>query len=160
MAPIGTVSYVVGKSIPYFAISYASALFIVFAAMLLFDMPMRGSWAGLLGSLSLYVIGALGTGLLVSTLADSQSMAFLMSLLISMLPTIILSGFIFPIASMPAPIQLVSFIVPARYFLVILRGIVLKGAEVTQFAPQFGALVIYAMAVLGLASLRLAKERG
>jgi ABC-2 type transport system permease protein len=160
MAPIGTVSYVVGKSIPYFAISYASALFIVFAAMLLFDMPMRGSWAGLLAVLSLYVIGALGTGLLVSTLADSQSMAFLMSLLISMLPTIILSGFIFPIASMPTPIQLVSFIVPARYFLVVLRGIVLKGAEVSQFGPQFGALVIYAVAVLGLASLRLAKERG
>lgn len=160
MAPIDTVSYVVGKTIPYFVISYASALFIVFAAMWLFGMPMRGSWPGLLLSLSLYVIGALGTGLLVSTLVDSQALAFLISLLLSLLPTLILSGFIFPIKSMPVPIQVISFIVPARYFLIILRGIVLKGADVLVFVPQFGALVAYALIVLGLASLRLAKERG
>jgi ABC-2 type transport system permease protein len=160
MAPIDTVSYVVGKAIPYFVISYASALFIIFAAMWLFGMPMRGSWPGLLAALSLYVVGALGTGLLVSTLVDSQALAFLISLLLSLLPTLILSGFIFPLASMPAPIQVISYIVPARYFLVILRGVVLKGADLLVFAPQFGALVVYALAVLGLASLRLAKERG
>lgn len=160
MAPIDTLSYVVGKTIPYFAISYASALFIVFAAMLLFGMPMRGSWPGLLGALSLYVIGALGTGLLVSTLVDSQALAFLISLIVSLLPTVILSGFIFPISAMPYPIQLITTIVPARYFLVVLRGIVLKGAEVNIFAAEFGALTVYAVAVLGLSSLRLAKERG
>lgn len=160
MAPIDTLSYVIGKTIPYFAISFASALFIIFAAMVLFEMPMRGSWPGLLGALSLYVIGALGTGLLVSTMVDSQALAFLISLILSLLPTVILSGFIFPIASMPYPIQVISHVVPARYFLVILRGIVLKGADVAVFAPQLGALAIYAAAVLGLSSLRLAKERG
>jgi ABC-2 type transport system permease protein len=159
MAPVNTVSYVVGKTIPYFVISYISALFIIFAAMALFGLPMRGSWPGLLGALSLYVVGALGTGLLVSTLVDSQSLAFLISLLLAMLPTLILSGFIFPIAAMPIPIQVISSIVPARYFLVVLRGIVLKGADVIMFAPQLGALAIYAVGVLGLASLRLAKER-
>jgi ABC-2 type transport system permease protein len=160
MAPISTVSYVVGKTIPYFVISFASAVLIVLAAMLLFDLPMRGSWAGLVLAVSLFIVAALGTGLLVSTLVDSQALAFLASLLISLLPTMILSGFVFPIASMPAPIQVITYIVPARYFLVVLRGIVLKGVELQAFAPQIGALVAYSVVVLGLASLRLARERG
>lgn len=160
MAPIDAVSYIVGKTLPYFIISFVSALFIIFAAMWLFGMPMRGSWPALLGALSLYVVGALGTGLLVSTLVDSQALAFLVSLILSLLPTMILSGFVFPIASMPWPIQVISHIVPARYFLVILRGIVLKGTEVSIFAGQFAALAAYGVVVLALASLRLAKERG
>ena len=160
MAPINTVSYVVGKTIPYFVISYASALFIIFAAMLLFGMPMRGSWPGLLGALSLYVLGALGTGLLISTIVDSQLLAFLVSTLTSVLPAVLLSGFIFPISSMPIAIQVITHIVPARYFLVILRGVVLKGAELAIFSSEIAALVLYGVAVLGLASLRLAKERG
>ena len=73
--------------------------------MLLFDLPVRGSWLLLLCAVSLFLVGALGTGLLVSTLVDSQALAFLIGLLISLLPTFVLSGFIFPIASMPVPIQ-------------------------------------------------------
>ncbi len=160
MAPISTVSYVVGKTIPYFVISFASALLIVIAAMFLFDLPMRGSWVGLLVAVSLFIVAALGTGLLVSTLVDSQALAFLVSLLLSLLPTMILSGFVFPIASMPAPIQVITYIVPARYFLVVLRGIVLKGVALPMLAEQVAALALYSVAVLGLASLRLAKERG
>jgi ABC-2 type transport system permease protein len=160
MAPINTVSYVVGKTIPYFVVSFASALLIIVAAMLLFGLPMRGSWPALLASLSLFLVAALGTGLLVSTLVDSQALAFLISLMVSLLPTMILSGFIFPISSMPVPIQMITRIVPARYFLVILRGIVLKGADAAIYAQEYGALVVYAVAVLGLASLRLARERG
>ena len=160
MAPISTVSYVIGKTIPYFLISFASAVLIILAAMVLFDLPMRGSWVGLIAALSLFVVTALGTGLLVSTLVDSQALAFLISLLVSLLPTLILSGFIFPISSMPLPIQYITYIVPARYFLVVLRGIVLKGVELHTVAVQMGALVVYAVAVLGLSSVRLARERG
>jgi ABC-2 type transport system permease protein len=160
MAPISTVSYVVGKTIPYFFISLLSAFFIIGAAMVLFDLPVRGSWPLLVWVVALYVISALGTGLLVSTLVDSQALAFLIGLLISLLPTFILSGFIFPIASMPVPIQVVSYVVPARYFLVALRGILLKGIGVDALAPQIGALALFSVVVLGLASLRLAKERG
>jgi ABC-2 type transport system permease protein len=160
MAPINTVSYVAGKTLPYFVISYVSALLIIFAAMLLFGLPMRGSWIALLAALGLYVLGGLGTGMLVSTLVDSQALAFLLGLLLALLPTLILSGFIFPIASMPIPIQVITYVVPARYFLVVLRGVVLKGAEAAVFGPQYGALLIYALAVMGLASVRLARERG
>ncbi len=160
MAPINTVSYVVGKTIPYFAISLLSAFLIIFAAMALFGLPVRGSWLLLLAAVSLFLTGALGTGLLVSTLVDSQALAFLIGLLISLLPTFLLSGFIFPISSMPVPVQLVTLIVPARYFLGALRGIVLKGVGLDIVAPQFMALAIYAFVTLGLASIRLAKERG
>jgi ABC-2 type transport system permease protein len=82
-----------------------------------------------------------------------------MALLISLLPTIMLSGFIFPISSMPYALQVVTYVVPARYFLVALRGIVLKGSELGHLVTPLVALSIYATAMLGLASVRLARER-
>jgi ABC-2 type transport system permease protein len=128
--------------------------------MSLFGLPMRGNWLALLLAMSLFLVGALGTGLLISTVAESQQVAFQMALLISLLPTMMLSGFIFPISSMPGFLQTVTYAVPARYFLVALRGIVLKGSELSHLILPLAALSIYAAAVLGLASLRLAKERG
>jgi ABC-2 type transport system permease protein len=159
MAPIDTFSFVVGKSIPYFFISLASAALIILAAMVLFGLPMRGNWLSLLFAMSLFISGALGTGLLISTVAETQQIAFQAALLTSFLPTLMLSGFIFPISSMPHALQLVTTIVPARYFLVALRGIVLKGTSLTLLWPQMAALVIYALAMLLLASVRLARER-
>jgi ABC-2 type transport system permease protein len=159
MAPIDTFSFVVGKSIPYFFISLASAALIILAAMALFGLPMRGNWLSLLFALSLFISGALGTGLLISTVAETQQIAFQAALLTSFLPTLMLSGFIFPISSMPHALQLVTTIVPARYFLVALRGIVLKGTAITLLWPQMAALVIYALAMLTLASVRLAREK-
>jgi ABC-2 type transport system permease protein len=159
MAPIDTFSFVVGKSIPYFFISLASAALIILAAMALFGLPMRGSWLSLLFAQSLFIIGALGTGLVISTVAETQQVAFQAALLSSFLPTLMLSGFIFPISSMPRALQLVTTIVPARYFLIALRGIVLKGTPLTLLWPQMAALSIYALATLTLASVRLAKER-
>ena len=157
--PIDTFSFVIGKTIPYFIISLSSAALIILASMALFGLPMRGNWLSLLVALSLFLIGALGTGLLISTVARTQQIAFQLALLISLLPTIMLSGFIFPIASMPAGLQAVTYAVPARYFLIALRGIVLKGSALAPLAVQLLALSIYAAAVLGLASLRLARER-
>ncbi len=160
MAPINTVSYVVGKTIPYLGISFVSAMGIVLAAMALFQLPMRGSWAVLLLAVLVFLVGALGTGLLISTLVQSQLLAFQIVLIATFLPSFILSGFIFPIASMPAPIRAVTYIVPARYFLTALRGIVLKGVGVSVVWGSLVALAIYATCVLGLASVRLARQRG
>ena len=137
MAPIGTFSFIVGKTVPYFLISLASAGLIILASMVLFGLPMRGNWLSLLLAVSL----------------------FLIALLISLLPTLILSGFIFPISSMPRALQLVTNVVPARYFLVALRGIVLKGASIAHLIGPLVALAIYAAVMLSLASLRLARER-
>jgi ABC-2 type transport system permease protein len=102
MAPLGAASFILGKTIPYYLLSLVSALVILVAAMILFGLPMRGSWLVLLGTTSLYLVGALGLGLLVSSLSETQQVAFQLAALISFLPTLMLSGFIFPIASMPA----------------------------------------------------------
>jgi ABC-2 type transport system permease protein len=159
MAPIDTVSFIAGKTLPYFLISLASATLIIVASMVLFGLPMLGNWLALLLAMSLFLVGALGTGLLISTVAESQQVAFQMALLISLLPTIMLSGFIFPIAGMPAFLRGVTYVVPARYFLVALRGIVLKGSELSHLTVPLLALTAYAVAMLGLASLRLSRER-
>ncbi len=159
MAPIGTTSFIIGKTIPYFFIALASAGLIIAAAMLLFGLPMRGSWLSLLVALALFLVGALATGLLISMVSDTQQVAFQLALLISFLPTIMLSGFIFPISSMPRALQAVTLLVPARYFLVVLRGIVLKGAPLTQYGIELGALAGYAALTLGLSSIGLGRSR-
>ena len=159
MAPIDTFSFIVGKALPYFLISLASAALILLAAMALFGLPMRGSWISLFVAISLFIAGALATGLLISTVAETQQVAFQAALLTSFLPTLLLSGFIFPISSMPHALQIITTIVPARYFIVALRGIVLKGTSVTLLWPQMAALVVYVLAMVTLASVRLAKEK-
>jgi ABC-2 type transport system permease protein len=158
MSPLGASSFIVGKTIPYFVLSLASSLAIVLVAMVLFDMPMRGSWFLLLLSLALFLVGALGLGLLISSVASTQQVAFQLALLASFLPTLMLSGFIFPIASMPAFLRAVTYIVPARYFLVALRGIVLKGVGLPMIWVDLLALVVYAAVVLTLASVRLRRQ--
>ena len=160
MAPIDTVSFLIGKTIPYFLIALTSSALIVAASMGLFGLPMRGNWLTLFAASSVFLFGALATGLLISTIADSQQLAFQMALLISFLPTLMLSGFIFPINSMPRALQLITHLVPARYFLIALRGILLKGTAFGQLLPQLGALAVYATVMLGLASARLARSDG
>ena len=158
MAPLGAVSFVAGKTVPYFVVSLLSAFVIILVAMALFGMPMRGSWLVLLLALSLFLVGALGLGLLISSVADTQQVAFQLALLVSFLPTLMLSGFIFPIASMPRFLQLVTYAVPARYFLIALRGIVLKGAGLAAYAADLLALTAFATIVMALASIRLRRQ--
>jgi ABC-2 type transport system permease protein len=149
---------VAGKTVPYFFISLASSFSIIGLGMLLFGLPMRGSWLTLVAAVSLFLVAALAMGLLVSAVAQTQQVAFQVALLTSFLPTLMLSGFIFPIASMPAFLQVVTYAVPARYFLVVLRAIILKGAGLVTFWQELAALALFAAIVLGLASLRLRRE--
>lgn len=158
MSPISPLPYILGKTLPYLVISFVSAVIVILAAMLLFDLPMRGSWALLCLAIGLFLIGAQAQGLLISTIAESQQVAFQVALLSSLLPTMILSGFIFPISSMPVVVQWITHIVPARYFLVALRAIVLKGADLSAFWQQMMALAIFATVATALASLRLRRE--
>jgi ABC-2 type transport system permease protein len=158
MAPLGPLPYVLGKTAPYFLVSLASATGIVVVAMLLFDLPMRGSWLVLVATVSLFLVGALGLGVLISTVAESQQVAFQIALLTSFMPTLMLSGFIFPISSMPEFLQIVTHAVPARYFLVALRGIVLKGVGPSLFWADLVALTVFATVTIGLASLRLRRQ--
>ena len=158
MSPIGALPYVLGKTAPYFVISLMAAMGVVLLSMLLFGLPMRGSWLVLLASVSLFLVGALAFGVFISTIADTQEVAFQIALLTSYLPTLMLSGFIFPIASMPAFLQGVTYIVPARYFLVMLRSILLKGLGPAAFWEDLLALAVFATVMLALASIRLRRQ--
>lgn len=160
MSPVGPFAYVIGKTVPYFVVSLISSMGIIGLSMWLFDLPMRGSGSMLLVAVSVFLVGALAFGVLISTLAETQQVAFQLALLTSYLPTLMLSGFIFPISSMPAALQAITYAVPARYFLIALRGIVLKGVGVAVFWRELAALVVFASLVLVLASLRLKREWG
>ena len=158
MAPVSPAVYVLGKTVPYLVLSFVSALLIVLVAMLLFDLPMRGSWALLCLAIALFLVGAQAQGLVISSVAQNQQVAFQLALLSSFLPTFILSGFIFPITSMPTPIQVITHVVPARYFILALRAILLKGAALSSFWEALAALGLFAVIMLGLASVRLRRE--
>jgi ABC-2 type transport system permease protein len=158
VAPLRTWELIVGKTVPYLGISLVATFIILLAARVLFGVVIRGPYLDLLGAVLLYLFGALGFGLFISTLANTQVLAFQAGLIASMLPAILLSGFIFQIRIMPAWLQIVTYLVPARYFLVILRGIILKGEGLASYWPQVFALVLYAIAVVSLSSLRLARR--
>ena len=147
-----------GKTIPYLVISLAATGIILVAARILFGVTVRGSYLDLFLATVVYLVGALAWGLLVSSMSRSQAMAFQVGSLTSMLPAIFLSGFIFPIRAMPEALQVVTYAVPARYFLVILRGIILKGAPLTTYRADLAFLVLYGAVVLAIAWRRLARE--
>ena len=158
VAPLRTWELIVGKTVPYLGISLVATLIILVAARGLFGVEIRGPYLDLLVAVLLYLFGALGFGLFISTIANTQAFAFQAGLIASMLPAILLSGFIFQIRIMPVPLQVVTYLVPARYFLVILRGIILKGEGLATYWPQVAALVLYGVATVALASLRLARR--
>jgi ABC-2 type transport system permease protein len=148
----------VGKTIPYLAISLLATVIILLAARVLFGVVVRGSYLDLFAVTFVYLVGALGLGLLVSSVADSQAMAFQLGAATSMLPSILLSGFIFPIRSMPAVVRGLTYAVPARYFLVVLRGVILKGAGLAPYLTDLAFLLAYALVVIGLAFARLTRK--
>lgn len=160
VAPLRTWELILGKTVPYLGISLVATFIILLAARVLFGVEIRGPYLDLFVAVLLYLFGALAFGLFISTVADTQAFAFQAGLIASMLPAILLSGFIFEIRMMPAWLQAITYLVPARYFLVILRGVILKGEGLVTYWPQVGALVLYALATVALASLRLARREG
>jgi ABC-2 type transport system permease protein len=158
VAPLGTVQILVGKTLPYLVISLAATAIILASARLLFGVAVRGSYLDLFLATVLYLLGGFCMGLLISTIARTQAVAFQMGILVSMLPTLLLSGFVFPIRNMPLFLQALSHLVPARFFLEILRGIMLKGTTLAPYWPQVGALALLTLAMLAMASLRFARK--
>jgi ABC-2 type transport system permease protein len=159
VAPLRTVELILGKTLPYLFISFAASIIILLAARVLFGVEVRGPYLALMAATLLYLIGALGLGILISTMADSQAVAFQGGLLVSLLPAMLLSGFIFQIRAMPELLQVITYAIPARYYLVILRGVIIKGSGLGPYLDQMAGLALFAVATLGLASLRLAREK-
>ncbi len=127
VSPLKPFQVIVGKVVPYIFLSVINAVVIIVLSIFVFQMPVQGSLF-LLGAESiLFIINALSLGILISTIAATQQTAMMVSLMGLMLPVILLSGFIFPINSMPFPLQVISNIIPAKWFIIILKGIMLKG---------------------------------
>ncbi|HEX6852149.1 MAG TPA: ABC transporter permease [Candidatus Polarisedimenticolaceae bacterium] len=149
---------ILGKVLPFLGISLLATIVILVTARLLFGVEIKGPYLHLFAVTLLYLLGALGWGLFVSSLADTQAMAFQVGTISSMLPAIFLSGFIFPIRSMPEPLQWVTYAVPARYYLIALRGIILKGEGLGPYLEDVLFLAAYATIILTLAWVRLVKR--
>lgn len=160
VSPLKPGELIVGKLVPYAVISLFSTAMVILASQILFDMPVKGSYFLLFVASFLYLCSALGMGLLISTLVRSQEVAFLVVSLVTLLPTFILSGFVFPISNMPWLVQGFTYIVPARYFLVALRGIMLKGVGMEAFGDQMLMLAAFAVLNLLAGTLRLKKIMG
>lgn len=159
VAPIHTYELILGKTLPYLVVSFGATLIILLAARVLFGVEVKGPYLDLFAATLLYLVGALALGLLISTVSDSQNMAFQLGLLTSLLPAILLSGFIFQIRSMPVWLRAITHLIPARYYLVILRGIILKGSGLSPYWDQMGYLALFTLLALSLASVRLAQEQ-
>ena len=146
VSPLRPVEIIVGKVLPYLALAFANVLTALAAARLVFAVPFRGSLPLLLGASMLYSIVSLGIGVLVASRAPSQRAAMLIALLATMLPSTLLSGMVFPIASLPVPLWLLSHVIPARWFIVVARGVMLKGVGLAHLWPEL--LVLAAMTVV------------
>ncbi len=155
VSPIRPLELIVGKTIPYAAVSLAVTVAVLAASYLLFGVAVRGSYLLLLLVILLFLLACLGLGLLISTLVSTQQMAFTVSGLITVLPTFILSGFVFPIRNMPLPIQAITFLFPARFFLAALRSVIIKGTGLAAFWEQALGLAAFAFATLALSTLRM-----
>jgi ABC-2 type transport system permease protein len=154
VSPVRPLEIVVGKVAPYVLLAFLDGAAILLFGHLWFGVPLRGS-AVLLGLLTVpYVLAALGIGLVISAGARTQQVAMMGSLVASVLPSVLLSGFIFPIESMPWVLRLISRLVPARYYLVIIRGIVLKGIGLRYLAADAGVLLALGLLLTGISVRR------
>jgi ABC-2 type transport system permease protein len=154
VSPIKPFEVIAGKVLPYIVLAFVVAMMIVTVGHFWFKVPLVGSLAYLMIFSVLFLFTALALGLLISTLVSTQQIAIMLSLLLTLLPTIMLSGFIFPVASMPRVLQFVSYIIPATHFLVIIRGVMLKGTGVADLWVHIAAL-----AAIGLTFTVLAAKR-
>jgi ABC-2 type transport system permease protein len=159
VSPLGSLEMIIGKTIPYTVVALFVAAFTLFISMAVFGIEVKGNYLMLFGATLIFLIASLSIGIFISTVADSQQVAFQLASIATMLPTFILSGFIFPIESMPWPVQILTNITPAKFYIVILRSIMLKGVGIEAFWKQIVSLVIFAAVFLGIATLRTRRAK-
>ena len=158
VTPLGRWELILGKLLPYALVGFIDVLLVLTVAVYWFEVPLRGSVWLLLGASMIYLLCTLSLGLLVSTISATQQQAMMTATFFFLVPMMYLSGFIFPIENMPPVIQAITTIIPLRYFLVIVRGIFLKGVGWDVLWPQFAALAGWGVMVLALAAVRSRKR--
>lgn len=156
VTPITQIEFILGKTIPFALIGFADVILITVIGVFWFEVPIRGSLLLLFVATALYIMTTLGVGLYISTVSQTQQQA-MMSTFFFYFPAVLLSGFMFPIANMPVVVQWLTYLNPLRYFLVIIRGIFLKGIGSEILWPQMFVLAIMGVVTLWLASRRFQK---
>jgi len=158
VSPISPFELIAGKTLPYIFISLIASILVMLASYILFGIYIKGSYILLFIITLIFLTGTLGMGILISTIAETQQVAFLLSVLSTLLPAFLLSGFVFPIRNMPVAIQVITYVLPVRYYLVVLRNIILKGSGLYAYWDQVLFLIGFAVLMLGVSSIRLAKS--
>jgi ABC-2 type transport system permease protein len=157
-SPVGRLEIVIGKLLPYLVLGLVEFQLVLAFGVTAFDLPIRGS--GLLLSVAgvLFLLGMLGQGLLISVVTKNQLVATQAGALSALLPSLLLSGMIFPLDSMPLPLQALAKLIPAQYLLHALRGILLKGNGLAEVWPDLAALAIFATAVVAISTARFKRR--
>lgn len=156
VTPIRSWELVIAKITPYILVAMLNTIFVLFIGVIMFGIPIRGNLFVLLLLTGIYILPNLGVGLLISTAAKTQQEAQFMSMPI-LLPSMLLSGFLFPVSAMPAALQAIGQILPLTHFIVILRAVVIKGVSIQMLLPQIGILILMAAVLLILAAMRFKK---
>jgi ABC-2 type transport system permease protein len=157
VTPIKPLELIIGKIVPYVFIAFISVLEVLAIGVFWFGVPIKGSLGLLLGLSALFLLTSLGIGIFISSLANTQQEAMLLTFL-TLFPSIFLAGFFFPIEAMPEWLQVITYVVPLRYMLVVLRGIIVKGVGLEILRQQVLALVIFGIAIMLLAATRFRKK--
>ncbi len=152
VSPIQPYEIIIGKVLPYILLAFISASLILIVAVFLFQVPFRGSLLLLVLLTTLYIITGLSLGLMISTISQTQQVAMMIALTATLLPTLLLSGFIFPIPSMPKILQYISYIIPASFYLLIVRGIILKASSFMDLLIPTSILVIMSTILLNVSA--------
>jgi ABC-2 type transport system permease protein len=158
VTPLRRWELIAGKLLPYGVIAMVDVFLVTAVAIFWFEIPLRGSLLLLLGTSVLYLLCTLGLGLFISTISETQQQAMMTATFFFLTPMIYLSGFIFPIENMPRVIQPLTYLIPLRYFLVIVRGIFLKGVGLDVLWPQVAAMTAWGVSMLALAVARSRKR--
>jgi ABC-2 type transport system permease protein len=158
VTPLGRLELILGKLLPYAVIGLIDVFIVLVVIVFWFQVPMRGSFWLLIAMSCVYLMTTLGVGLFVSTIARTQQQAMMTSTFFFLTPMIYLSGFIFPIENMPRAIQPLTYLIPLRYFLIIVRGIFLKGIGLDLLWPHAAALAGWGCGVFALAVMRSRKR--
>lgn len=156
--PVGRLEVVLGKLLPYLALGIVQALMVLAAGAWFFDVPMVGSPVLLAAGTLLFLVAVLSHGLFVSVIAHSQQVATQVGAISSLLPAVMLSGFMVPVERMPIPLQVIASIFPARYYVTLLRGVLLKGSGLDVLWPQMAAMALFSLVVLTAATRRFRRR--
>ena len=158
VTPIKSYQLIIGKLIPFGLLGFVAEIIVLTAMVFVFNIPVRGSLLFLFFTTSLYILSTLGLGLFVSTISKTQQQAMMLAIFVVMMPMIYLSGFAFPIENMPKIIQYITYVIPLRYFMVIIRGIILKGIGFSDLWFETTLLFVIGIVIIFLSSLRFKKR--